>query len=288
MLASSQWKNRLTWYAWTGMILGLGMGKHSVDSGQFGASHLTQRLQYPLPRPILSQAQKGCLPRLASSFPCLRTLIAWGHFSHYRQPGDTGLEGNRPWQQAGTTLSAATHHLVFCTPCSPCPPCTPCIDPHTSAAELVDAVQFEGPALPLAATTISFNEKLGKDGLADWDEVRSHRDLVLHLATVAAMEDAIANGFIAVAHQLQGAARWVVFLDGSHLALGNEGPLASWAFVVLVRIRSNFQLLGVRSGIVCLDPASPVYMGSIKTTNNTDTSLSSHGTVETGRLTLHG
>ena len=34
-------------------------------------------------------------------------------FSHDRQPGDTGLEGNRPWQQAGTTLSAATYHLVF-------------------------------------------------------------------------------------------------------------------------------------------------------------------------------
>ena len=133
-------------------------------------------------------------------------------FLYDQQSGDTGPEGNRPRQQAGTTLSAATHHLVFCTPCSPCLPCTPCTDPHTVAAELADAVQFEGPALPSAATAITSNEQLGKDGLADRDEVQSHRDLVLHPATGAATQAAIANFFIAFAHQLQGVARWVVSL----------------------------------------------------------------------------
>ena len=65
------------------------------------------------------------------------------------------------------------------------------------------------------------------NGLAVWDEVRSHRDLLLHPATVAAMAEAIVLGYIAFAHQLQGAAKWVVFPDESHLAPGNGGPLAS-------------------------------------------------------------
>ena len=64
-----------------------------------------------------------------------------------------------------------------------------------------------------------FTEQLGRDGLADWDEVQSHRDLVLHPATAVAMQDAVANGFIAIAHQLQGAASWVIFLDGSHVGI---------------------------------------------------------------------
>ena len=178
-------------------------------------------------------------------------------FSHGWQSGNTWLEGNRPWQQAGST------------PCSPCLPCIPCTDLITVVAELVDAVQFDGPPVPSVALAIMSTEQLGRDGLADWEEVQSHRDLVLHPATIAAMQDAIANGFIAIAHQLQGAARWVIFLDGSHLALGSEGPSASWAFVVLVRIRGMFQLVCVRSGIVCLDPASPAYMGANRTTNNT-------------------
>ena len=130
-------------------------------------------------------------------------------------------------------------------------------------------------------------EQLGRDGLVDWEEVQSQRDLVLHPATIAAMQDAIAIGFIAIAHQLQGAARWVIFLDGSHLALGSEGPSASWAFVVLVRIRGNFQLLGVRSGIVCLDPASPAYMGANRTTNNTG-EIEAFGHALLWALTLKG
>ena len=130
-------------------------------------------------------------------------------FSHGWQSGNTGLEGYRPWQQAGSTF------------CSPCLPCIPCTDPITVVAELVDAVQFDGPPVPSVALAIMSTEQLGRDGLADWEEVQSHRDLVLHPATIAAMQDAIANGFIAIAHQLQGAAKWVIFLDGSHLALGS-------------------------------------------------------------------
>ena len=83
------------------------------------------------------------------------------------------------------------------------------------------------------------------------------------------MAEAAVLGYIDFAHQLQGAAKWVLFLDGSHLAPGNGGPFASWAFVVSVRIRGNFQLLGVRSGMVCLDPTPPLFMGSTRTANNT-------------------
>ena len=138
-----------------------------------------------------------------------------------------------------------------------------------TAADLAGAVQFDGPTLPLMASAPSLDVQLGSNGLAAWDEVRSHRGLVLHPATATAMAEALSLGYIAAAHQLQGAAKWVVFLDGSLLALGNGGPLASWACVVLVRIRGACQLLGVRSGMVCLDPTSSAVMGSTRTTNNT-------------------
>ena len=68
-------------------------------------------------------------------------------FSHGWQSGNTGLEGYRPWQQAGSTF------------CSPGLPCIPCTDPITVVAELVDAVQFDGP-VPSVAMAIMSTEQL--------------------------------------------------------------------------------------------------------------------------------
>ena len=97
-----------------------------------------------------------------------------------------------------------------------------------------------GLLLPTVFSQPLREENHGSIGLATWAEVSACSELVLHPATIAAMDEAMVLGYIASAHRLQGVARWVVFLDGSHvLAAGAGGPLAFWAFIVVVRSRST-------------------------------------------------
>ena len=76
------------------------------------------------------------------------------------------------------------------------------------------------------------------------------------------MQEVAVCGLIAVAHQLQWCARWIILLDGSCVgSVGERGPATSRAFVVLERVGASFQLAGFRSGKVYMDDSHPWCLG---------------------------
>ena len=140
-----------------------------------------------------------------------RRVRARESLSSIRWPGQPKLDANLAGdvaqrQQAGAAKRVFLERLA-----------SPCADPFTTFADLAGAVQCDGPTLPVAVNQ-PLQEYLGSVGLAAWDEVCARRELVLHPATVAAMDEAATLGYIAVAHQPQGSAKLVVFPDGSHVS----------------------------------------------------------------------